>query len=489
MKTRLIYLSLFLFLLNKDLAFGQGTVLKKGAEQNYKGYVTSVATIQEDPTGFMKSFEVGIQWTTYFSEPVENYSFKWEANDHFKVNIEGKPVSISKYQLSKYPELLKEMESVTPAHLDVVLYGQASGGSVNVKLGHSPAESQLYEQNGGSVKKSGQSYRVYNLLATFVYKVRDANFLFARSGKRAAGSIVGGSPDWNNFIQWRGKNTYLGGGSSAIGSDVLNYSPEEYKKLSPEKKEQANQRFKNIYKAVNELKIKADIINLSWGSQLESIARRYLQKEKEDKKEKDKKADKEDDFWKGEKDTETAKNTKSGNDDFWNGGNETKTTSNKKVNDTDFWSGKNEKRDADKQSQNAFRIVNEYSQYNRSNEGKYSWVEDADGNIIIPKGKYHISSFKDGLAEIEILIRTDYYDFVPNRKVQLFERCFMDENGNKLPPKKHRLSYERYYNPFTLYSSDMTRAEIDESKRRNKAKDKNAWQQLKSIYSSQGFDL
>src|SRR5690606_34925493 len=158
--------------------------------------------------------------------------FKWEANDHFKVNIEGKPVSISKYQLSKYPELLKEMESVTPAHLDVVLYGQASGGSVNVKPGHSPAESQLYEQNGGSVKKSGQSYRVYNLLATFVYKVSDSNLLFGTSGKKIAGSIVVGSPNWNNFIQWRDKQTYLGGVSSVADYHVLNYSPSEYGNLS-----------------------------------------------------------------------------------------------------------------------------------------------------------------------------------------------------------------------------------------------------------------
>ena len=219
-----------------------------------------------------------------------------------------------------------------------------------------------------------------------------------------------------------------------------------------------------------------------------------LKKENENEKkapQKNETAKSDDDFWDGGKDkTPTRKLVlNASQDDFWNGGNETKTASNKKVNDTDFWSGKNEKRDADKQSQNAFRVVNEYSQYNRSNEGKYSWVEDADGNIIIPKGQYYISSFKDGLAEIEILIRTDYYDFVSNRKVQLFERCFMDENGNKLPPKRYRLSYERYYNPFTLYSSAMTRAEIDESKRRNKEKDKNAWQQLKSIYSAKGFDI
>jgi hypothetical protein len=219
-------------------------------------------------------------------------------------------------------------------------------------------------------------------------------------------------------------------------------------------------------------------------------------KEKQEEKKKKESEKKEttqtdDDFWGGGKEeTKTRKvvlNTS--NDDFWDGGSEDKTASNKKVSDKDFWSGENEKSDADKQTQSAFRIINEYSQYNRNNDGKYSWVEDADGNIIIPKGKYRISSFKDGLAKIEKIIRTDYYDFVRDKKVQLFETCFMDENGNKLPPKTYSLSYGHYYNPFTLYSSSMTRAEIDESKRRNKAKDKNAYQQLKSIYSSQGFDI
>lgn len=194
-----------------------------------------------------------------------------------------------------------------------------------------------------------------------------------------------------------------------------------------------------------------------------------------------------------EKKAVAKKQTTKTDDDFWNGGSEdkkeTKTASNKKVSDKDFWDGENEKTDDDKLTQSAFRIINEYSQYNRNNDGKYSWVEDTDGNIIIPKGQYYISSFKDGLAKIEKIIRTDHYDFVRDKKVQLFETCYMDENGNKLPPKRYRLSYEHYYNPFTLYSSSMTRAEINESKRRNKAKDKNAYQQLKSIYSSQGFDI
>jgi hypothetical protein len=223
-----------------------------------------------------------------------------------------------------------------------------------------------------------------------------------------------------------------------------------------------------------------------------------LKKEKEkEKKEPEKKetAKTDDDFWDGGKEkTEKRKIVLSGsNDDFWNGGEEnkkeTKTASIKKVNDKDFWDGENEKPDADKPAQNAFRIINEYSQYNRNNDGKYSWVEDTDGNIIIPKGQYYISSFKDGLAEVEKIIRTDYYDFVKDKKVQLFEKCFMDENGNKLPPKTYSLSYGHYYAIGVLWDAAMSKAEIEEVKRKWTEKDKSAYQQLKSIYSGQGYDI
>src|SRR5690606_14209101 len=114
----------------------------------------------------------------------------------------------------------------------VVLYGKAKGGSASVRPGSLPNEPRLFVQNGGSVKKSGQSYRVYNLLGTFVYEVSDSNLLFGTSGKKIAGSIVGGSPNWNNFIQWRDKQTHLGGVSRVADYHVLNYSPAEYSNLS-----------------------------------------------------------------------------------------------------------------------------------------------------------------------------------------------------------------------------------------------------------------
>lgn len=489
------FMLVFLLICWNSVALAQ-KVFKKGANHSYKGYVSTSLYGKEDPSGYMKSFEIGIQWTTYMGEPVENYSFKWEANSHFKVTIDGKLVTISKFGLSKYPDLVKKLEEVKPAHVDVVLYGQAKGGSVNVKPGRLPTESKLYEQNGGSVKKSGQSYRVYNLLATFLYVVRDANFLFARSGKRVSGSIVGGSPSWNNFIQWRDKNTYVGGGSMVSGTDVLNYPQEEYKQMSSDEKIRADLRFKNIYKAVNHLKISADIKKISWGYQLEAIAREYLMKEKKIEKKKDEKQEKkianDDDWWNGNNEEpekrKTALNTSDA--DWWNGADsEEKKPKNKNISDADFWNGKNETPDADKQKQSAYRIVNNYSKYGGNNEGKYSWVEDANGHIIIPKGKYYISSFIDGLAQIEILIRTDYFDFVRDRKVRLFEKCFVDKNGNKLPPKTYSMYYRGYYNPFTLYSASMSRAQIEESKRRNKAKDKNVYRQLKSIYSAKGFDI
>jgi hypothetical protein len=225
-----------------------------------------------------------------------------------------------------------------------------------------------------------------------------------------------------------------------------------------------------------------------------------LKKEKEKEKkepEKEETTKTDDDFWDGGKDeTKTRKIVlTASNDDFWNGGKEseketaTATASDKEVSEEDFWSGENEKPDADNQSQNSFRVINNYSYYNKNNDDKYSWVEDADGNIIIPKGKYSISSFKDGLAEIEKLIRTDYYDFVKDKKVQLIEKCFMDENGNELPPKSYRLSYSRIQTQGILWSSSMSKAEIESTKAKWRAKNEATAQQLKSIYNSQGFNI
>jgi hypothetical protein len=217
-------------------------------------------------------------------------------------------------------------------------------------------------------------------------------------------------------------------------------------------------------------------------------------KKKKEKKEKQKKetATDDDDWWNGKNEKpEKRKIVLNGSDaDWWNGkdSKEEKPKS-KNVSDADWWNGENENTDADKKKQDKFRVVNEYSQYNRNNEDKYSWVEDANGNIIIPKGKYYIESFEDGLAQVEVLIRTDYYGFVKDKKVQLFERCFMDENGNKLPPKTYSLSYEHYYKLLVLWDKALSDAEIAEIKREWKEKDENAHRQLKSIYSGQGYNI
>ncbi len=228
-------------------------------------------------------------------------------------------------------------------------------------------------------------------------------------------------------------------------------------------------------------------------AQLSKLKKCEEEQEKK-KKEKEKKEIPavDEDWWNGKDEKpEKRKIVLNGSDaDWWNGkDSKEEKPVNKNIPDADWWNGKNEKADADKKQQNAFRVVNNYSNYNSNNEGKYSWVEDADGNIIIPKGKYYIASFEDGLAQVEILIRTDYYDFVFHKKVQLFEHCFMDENGNKLPPKTYHVSFWHYYTPPVLWDAAMSRAEIEETKRKWIAKDKSAYQQLKSIYGGQGYNI
>jgi hypothetical protein len=225
--------------------------------------------------------------------------------------------------------------------------------------------------------------------------------------------------------------------------------------------------------------------------QYEACLKKENEKEKKDPEKKET-STVDDDWWNGKnEEPEKRKIVLNGSDaDWWNGRNSKEEKPvNKNVSDADFWNGKSETAEADKKKQNAFRVVNDYSQYRSNNEGKYSWVEDADGNIIIPKGKYYIESFEDGLAQVKILIRTDYYDFVRDKKVQLFESCYMDDKGSKLPPKTYGISFGHYYSPLVLWDAAMSRAEIEETKRKWKAKDKSAYQQLKSIYSAQGYDI
>lgn len=228
-------------------------------------------------------------------------------------------------------------------------------------------------------------------------------------------------------------------------------------------------------------------------AQLGKLKKCEEEKEKKEKEKQKKETATDDaDWWNGKNEKpEKRKIVLNGSDaDWWNGkNNKEEKPKSKNISDADFWNGKDAKSAADKKKQDIFRVVNEYSQYNRNNEDKYSWVEDAIGNIIIPKGKYYIESFEDGLARVKILIRTDYYDFVKDKKVQLFEHCFMDENGNKLPPKTYSLSYGHYYAFGVLWDAAMSKAEIAEVKRKWKEKDESAWQQLKSIYSGQGYDI
>ncbi|KYG72200.1 hypothetical protein MB14_09160 [Roseivirga ehrenbergii] len=312
------------------------TKITKNSENRFIGMIKS--DFYSDPNGLLKDASIGIEWWTLLGEPVELYSVKWNSTGVFKVNIEGKQISISKNSLNKYPDLQKRFDNIKPYKIDFAIYGTADGGSSSVKRGSSFQYSSFYNQ-GSAYKKDGQSYDPYKLSARVLYQIPDAKLLVGKSGQTSR-SIVPESPmTWNEFIAWKQNTSNYSEPNIKYDYLVLNKSESEYRKLDEGAKKQLISTLKHLYSNTNSFTLKAQITNLEWPKyELESLAREFLKREEKKETEEEQK---EDDFWSGEEE-KTDKTKEAKEDDFWNGKSE-----NTQENTDDFWSGKDKSKNTE----------------------------------------------------------------------------------------------------------------------------------------------
>lgn len=303
------------------------SILNKEGNEIFKGRVTATSNYNKPNQRFIKDFSVGIKWSVYLGEPVESYAFKWNASNSFIVKINGQDKTFTRSQINEYPDLASQLNKVKPVSLEVIVYGKASGNSISVKRGGIPKDSEFYVNNLPTYKKNGQSYDRYSLLTDVLYKIGDQHFLFGSSGQERNGSIVGTSPEWNNFISWKQKTSNVSTPNAKFDYLVRNYSKSKFKSLSEDDKNEVNNKFKRAYLNTNKFSLNTEIVKIDWGYQLINIANTYLKYKKEGKNPKKKK----DDFWSGDDDKIVEKTNES--DDFWSG------KSNNSVK-SDFWSGK-----------------------------------------------------------------------------------------------------------------------------------------------------
>lgn len=206
-----------------------------------------------------------------------------------------------------------------------------------------------------------------------------------------------------------------------------------------------------------------------------------LNKAKENKEKKKETSKTADDFWNGsEKKSNSKKVTQNEKEDFWSGGNRKSVTmsNSEKSSGEDFWSSGGKKT---KES------VNNNHKTTIKNEGGLYWVEDENGNILIPKDNYQILDYKDGLAKVEKKVFSLYDEVL--EEVSVYQNSYINSKGKSIPPVKYTMSYTGGNHGLVLYSRSMSDDQIKASKQRNRNKMNAAEERVKSKLKAMGYDI
>ena len=245
------------------------------------------------------------------------------------------------------------------------------------------------------------------------------------------------------------------------------------------------------------------------------------QKDQDDKEKRI--GDTDDDFWNGATNSTQKRSNASitsTNDNFWNGSSTTKKSSgsNKADSNEDFWNGSPGKTNSESESfwstskktdpyegSSGFKIMNNEDYIN----GKYvnnGWVEDANGNIIIPKGNYHIERYQDGLAKIS---KITGYDQDPEiGEIKLVQYSYLNAKGEIIPPiiktivfpyiagsvGALRVSKYHYGETYSEMEARKAREERAEEERKRKKREKErklneAKARVKAKYRAMGYEI
>ncbi len=189
----------------------------------------------DDPAGLIDKMYLGFEWWTLMGEPIEIYSTKWESTQHYSVPGTNGARQISRYELSKYPDLLKRFDNLQPIKMTIELSGSASG---NVKLGD-----KYFNDN---INLFGEQSPIFS--KCFRYTIENHKLLLCKSDQ-VCNDIVAGSPKtWSEFILWDGSYIKPGGG---CGSYISNQITD-------------NKHLKHLFDLTKELSISARIKSIEW---------------------------------------------------------------------------------------------------------------------------------------------------------------------------------------------------------------------------------
>ncbi|MFT4661038.1 MAG: hypothetical protein ACI8XB_001309 [Patiriisocius sp.] len=216
------------------------------------------------PKGLMDNFTLGIQWWEFLGEPMEYYSFKWEATQVIQIDF---GTFLKRSDLDKYPDLLKRFDNIRPSHLEL---GLSASQDLN------------------------SSYR------NIKYNLEDWQILYTKAGVQSKNLSPGSPETWNEFWKW--------------DSDMqknYNIETEKFKTLSEEEQKKITRELRTKFRQCTSLNVSVYIEDIKWPkSEINGIYEAYLQYEKGEKEpsplEEVKEAEK-----------EIAKETTYTKDDFW----------------------------------------------------------------------------------------------------------------------------------------------------------------------------
>ncbi|WP_268122065.1 hypothetical protein [Roseivirga pacifica] len=142
-------------------------ILKK--ENRFIGDVEGVVPLDADPVGLISSFNLHIQWWSLMGEPVEYYDFTWKSTSQLTLSIDGEERLITRAMLSKYPDLLKRFDLLSPRDVQIKIEGNAGSGIISDDR--------------------------------FGYEIPSINIVPSYANEKGKG-IVPGSQHWNEFFTW-----------------------------------------------------------------------------------------------------------------------------------------------------------------------------------------------------------------------------------------------------------------------------------------------
>ena len=229
----------FMFFLKGNVFAQQTTVTKKDGQILASVKDVSVGMFnanseEVDPNGLMSSFDITIHWRTLLGEPIEKYDFTWYSTGKFVIG--GK--TITKGMLSKYPDLLKRFNNLSPYRVWVFVEGY---------------------QNPIFTSAS---------VPDFIYLVDHLKILQNKSGVKGDG-IVGGSPHWNEFLDWDHNSIERFASSAGVG----------YQKGSRSDKNLLRKN-KNNFAGIEKVALKPSLYKVEWHEyELKGIAETYAKYE------------------------------------------------------------------------------------------------------------------------------------------------------------------------------------------------------------------